>query len=74
MTTLWKDIRYGARMLTKNPGFTAVAALTLALGIGASTVIFSVINAVLIRPFGTVHVDSRQVSGECRRIGRCYRR
>ena len=69
MNTLWQDLRYGFRMLLKRPGFAAVAVFTLALGIGASTAIFSAVNPILFESLPYPHADRLAVILEQGRDG-----
>lgn len=75
MRTLLQDLRYGLRQLRKSPGFTATAILSLALGIGATTAVFSVVYAVLLDPYPyadsdrMVHLWAKDKAGEDRWIG-----
>src|SRR5215210_4075984 len=59
--SLMQDVRYGLRMLARSPGFTAVAVVSLALGVGVNTAVFSLLNAVMLRPVAVVADQSRLV-------------
>jgi hypothetical protein len=61
---LWQDIRYGERLLRKSPGFSATAILTLALGIGATTAVFSVCDALLWSPISLPHLETLAMVGQ----------
>ena len=69
MNTLVQDLKFGLRVLVKNPGYTAVAVLTLALGIGANTAIFSVLNAVMFRKLPIDHPQQLVLFGSARSAG-----
>src|SRR5580704_11767350 len=58
LETFWQDARFAARLLSKSPGFTATAVITLALGIGANAVAFSLMNAIILRPLNVPHAQS----------------
>ena len=69
LETLLRDVKYAARAMARRPGFTAVAALTLAVGVGANTAIFSVVEAVLLRPLPYRHAERTVVVWEHNRAG-----